>query len=418
MKKQILLSILLLTLLASVFAQTSKRVLFLGNSYTSVNNLPQMITDLAASAGDNVVIDNNTPGGQTFQGHSTNSTSLQKIMLGNWDFVVLQEQSQRPSFPDSQVEVEVFPYAHILDSLINVYNSCGETMFYMTWGRKNGDADNCVSWPPLCTYEGMDSLLNLRYMMMANNENAVVSPVGAVWKYLRQNHPLIELYQSDESHPSLAGSYAAACCFYTSIFRKDPMLITNDYALPAADAANIRAAVKTIVYENLLYWHVGEYDPIADFDFVFSNNMVEFNNLSQNATTYEWSFGDGDISTAINPNHTYAVNGNYAVKLIAHYCSCSDTIVKSVDIITSGVEDHLFQNNILLYPIPVSEQLTINLENIDEVYVLNSIGQSFIPSFTFNGINTSIDFSSFPSGIYFLVILSDGKLLTKKIIKE
>ncbi|MFA7106988.1 MAG: hypothetical protein WC154_06755, partial [Candidatus Izemoplasmatales bacterium] len=247
MKKQILLSILLLTLLASVFAQTSKRVLFLGNSYTSVNNLPQMITDLAASAGDNVVIDSNTPGGQTFQGHSTNSTSLQKIMLGNWDFVVLQEQSQRPSFPDSQVEVEVFPYAHILDSLINVYNSCGETMFYMTWGRKNGDADNCVSWPPLCTYEGMDSLLNLRYMMMANNENAVVSPVGAVWKYLRQNHPLIELYQSDESHPSLAGSYAAACCFYTSIFRKDPMLITNDYALPAADAANIRAAVKTIV---------------------------------------------------------------------------------------------------------------------------------------------------------------------------
>lgn len=418
MKKQILLSIFLLTLLASVFAQTSKRVLFLGNSYTSVNNLPQMITDLAASAGDNVEIDSNTPGGQTFQGHSTNSTSLQKIMLGNWDFVVLQEQSQRPSFPDSQVEVEVFPYAHILDSLINVYNSCGETMFYMTWGRKNGDADNCVSWPPLCTYEGMDSLLNLRYMMMANNENAVVSPVGAVWKYLRQNHPLIELYQSDESHPSLAGSYAAACCFYTSIFRKDPMLITNDYALPAADAANIRAAVKTIVYENLLSWHIGEYDPIADFDFVSSNNMVEFTNLSINANSYKWDFGDGENSIDINPNHEYTEPDNFSVTLIANYCDYSDTIEQSVNIIASGLENGFSINSISLYPNPISNQLIIKIKSFDEMYVFNSLGQIFTPSYTSIGTNISVDFSNFPSGFYFLVISSDGKLLTKKLIKE
>lgn len=418
MKKQILLSILLLMLSASVFAQTSKRVLFLGNSYTNVNNLPQMLADVAISAGDHVGFDSYTPGGYTLQGHSANATSLQKIMVGNWDFVVLQEQSQLPSFPDGQVEADMFPYAHILDSLINVYNSCGETMFYMTWGRKNGDAGNCASWPPICTYEGMDSLLYLRYMMMTDNENAVVSPVGAVWKYLRQNHPHIELYSSDESHPSLAGSYAAACCFYTSIFRKSPMLITNDYSLPEADAANIRAAVKTIVYDNLLNWHIGEYDPIANFSFVSSNNMVEFNNLSQNATTYEWDFGDDVTSTLLNPNHTYPVNGDYNVRLIAYYCSYSDTIVKSVDIIASSLEDHLFQNSILLYPNPVSDKLTINFENIEQVYVLNSIGQKLIPSFTSIGTSTSIDFSNFPSGIYYLVVSIDKKTLTQKIIKK
>lgn len=72
----------------------------------------------------------------------------------------------------------------------------------------------------MCTYAGMDSLLHLRYMMMAEDNHAVVSPVGAVWNYIRANFPLIELYSPDESHPSVAGSYAAACCFYTSIFRK------------------------------------------------------------------------------------------------------------------------------------------------------------------------------------------------------
>ncbi|MDD2411861.1 MAG: T9SS type A sorting domain-containing protein [Bacteroidales bacterium] len=418
MKRQITLLSIFIILFGSGFAQTSKRVLFIGNSYTAVNNLPQIVSELATSAGDHLIFDSNTPGGQTFQGHSTNSISLQKIMSGNWDFVVLQEQSQLPSFPDWQVQASVFPYAKILDSLIHAYNPCGETMFYMTWGRKNGDADNCPSWPPLCTYEGMDSLLYLRYMMMAEENNALVSPVGAVWKYLRQNHPHIELYSSDESHPSLAGSYAAACCFYTSIFRKDPMSITNDYNLPAADAANIRAAVKTIVYENLLNWHIGEYDPIANFSFDISNNMVEFTNLSTNASSYKWDFGDGETSTDISPNHVYDVNDIFTVTLIANYCDYSDTTKQSINIITSSVEDPLLQKSILLYPNPVSDQLIINLENIDEVYVLNSIGQTFTPSHTSIGTSTSIDFSSFPSGIYFLVISTNGKLVTHKAIKE
>lgn len=79
----------------------TKRALFLGNSYTGVNNLPQMIADVTTSTGDTLIFGSNTPGGYTLQGHSTNATSLAKIAVGNWDYVVLQEQSQNPSFPIS-----------------------------------------------------------------------------------------------------------------------------------------------------------------------------------------------------------------------------------------------------------------------------------------------------------------------------
>ena len=99
--------------------QTKKSVLFLGNSYTYVNNLPQITADIATSMNDTLLFDSNTPGGYTLQGHSTNATSLSKIMVGNWNYVVLQEQSQLPSFDIVQVETDVFPYAHTLDSLIN-----------------------------------------------------------------------------------------------------------------------------------------------------------------------------------------------------------------------------------------------------------------------------------------------------------
>jgi len=124
----------------------------------------------------------------------------------------------------------------------------------MTWGRKNGDQQNCQFFPPLCTYEGMDSLLHERYVMMAQDNQACVAPVGHVWHYLRDHNSDIELYQSDESHPSLAGSYAAACTFYASIFRKSPMSIATDENLPQDMALAIRQAATHLVFDSLDAW--------------------------------------------------------------------------------------------------------------------------------------------------------------------
>ena len=58
-----------------------------------------MISEIALSFGDTVNYDSNTPGGCTLQGHTINSTSLSKISQQSWDFVVIQAQSQEPSFP-------------------------------------------------------------------------------------------------------------------------------------------------------------------------------------------------------------------------------------------------------------------------------------------------------------------------------
>ena len=60
-----------------------------------------MVRSLASSAGLSATTTSNTPGGQTLQGHTTNSMGT--INSGNWDVVVLQEQSQKPSFPKPYV---------------------------------------------------------------------------------------------------------------------------------------------------------------------------------------------------------------------------------------------------------------------------------------------------------------------------
>lgn len=335
MKKNLLFLALLLSQLGwgqSVPVQ----VLFLGNSYTGTNNLPAIFQNFSNAAGDSVTVQSNTPGGYTFQGHTTNATTQNLIQAGNWDYVALQEQSQIPSFPIGQVQSDCFPYAEQLDQQIRAANACTETVFYMTWGRENGDASNCASWPPICTYEGMDSLLRERYMYMAETNNAIVSPVGAVWRYIRQNHPSIDLYTGDGSHPTYAGSYAAACSFYAVIHRADPSSVSYDGSLNAAVASQIRQAAKVVVYDQLPSWFVGDYDtlPVASFTWNTMGLQVDFTNTSLNHTDVQWDFGDGQTSTQSEPTHTYAGPGAYEVKLSASRCDSVDVFSDSVLIAT------------------------------------------------------------------------------------
>lgn len=234
-------------------AQQSINVFFAGNSYTAVNDLPQMVADIAQSMGDEMVYASNTPGGCTFEMHCSNA-SMDQICRGGWDFVVLQEQSQLPAFPIEMVEEMVFPFAAQLVDSTYAFNSDGEAMFFMTWGRKNGDTEFGGEYPMMSTYQGMDSLLYARYMYMGEANDASVCPVGRLWHHLRDTHSEIELYTPDESHPSLAGSYAAACAFYTMLYGRDPDSITYDAGLSLKTASLIRQATHEVVFDSLWKW--------------------------------------------------------------------------------------------------------------------------------------------------------------------
>ncbi len=276
--KKFLLLFLLSLFMPFMYAEGYK-VLFIGNSYTDVNNLPQLIASLAESAGDTLEFSANLPGGSTFHNHLNNSATTALIRQGGWDYVVLQGQSQEPSFPDGQFYNETYPYAQQLCDMIAQYNPDAKTVFYMTWGRKNGDQGNCPYFPPLCTYEGMDSLLFLRYMTMAADFGAEVSPVGALWHYLRDHSSEIELYASDGSHPSLAGSYAAACSFYTVFFRKNPSEISYNPGIAEEAAETIRNAASKVVYDSLAKWFVEiPDDPGTGITPVKDNHFVVYPN--------------------------------------------------------------------------------------------------------------------------------------------
>ena len=307
-------------------AQEPKKILFVGNSYTGVNDLPKMVADISELMGEKVVYHSNTPGGCTFKQHCTNQ-SMNMIRAGGWDAVVLQEQSQYPSFPDMQVQDEVFPYAKTLVDSIYANSPCAEPIFYMTWGHKYGDSYNAQFFPPLATYEGMDSLLALRYTQMAADNDASLCPVGRVWRYLRTNKPQIELYQSDNSHPTQAGTYAAACAFYTILFQRDPDSISFNSQLQPNVAADIRQAVHLVVYDSLTKWKRKETGFQAVLTQATDNGntaMLQLDTVVATNVVCQWGDGQADtlgiatLGQSYNLQHTYADSGIYSIVVTAN----------------------------------------------------------------------------------------------------
>lgn len=429
----------------NLMAQQNKSTLFLGNSYISSNNLPELVYQLGLTTNDTLTYDSYTPGGYRFMNHAANATTMSKINSTNWDYVVLQAQSQEPSWADWQVEQEVFPYAKILCDSIRANNGCSEPLFFMTWGRENGDSYNCGNLPAVCTYEGMDSVLNQNYREMGTRNNAAVSPVGAVWHYLRDNSS-IALYSGDGSHPSLAGSYAAAVTFYTLIFEKDPTLQTYNSSLNAFDADTIKDAVKTIVYNNLQNWNNDQYyisesefdgcdsifynssyytQSVTIIDTLFGGNMYGCDSIIKANLTISNSYS-AFIDSAIAQGDSILVGGNYymleGTYIDQQYTTmgCDSLITYYVSINSATGISRNLENEIIIYPNPMSEYIHINsLSNQLFKWNLTDISGRQLRKETHYQATKTIDFSMFEDGMYILTLqFKNGESVSKMLIKN
>jgi hypothetical protein len=226
-------------------------VLFVGNSLTSANDLPKIIAELAKSRKIIIEYDMHAPGGYTFSQHATDPALQEKIRQGNWDFVVLQEQSQMPAYPN-QVEMTVYPYAKKLCQLIRQANPKARIVFYMTMARKNGDTEYAKNFPAVGTYAGMQKNINTSYLHMAQQNHSLLAPVGIVWQNVRLNKPMIELY-GDDKHPNITGSYLAACVFYALLFKDSPVGLPHPKGINDADALYLQTMTQKIIQSQP--WH-------------------------------------------------------------------------------------------------------------------------------------------------------------------
>jgi hypothetical protein len=190
------------------------RILFVGNSFTARNNLPGLLKGLAGARGIEVDFTLIQAGGASLRQHLNAGKALDAIATGGYDVVVLQEQSTLPvKSPDRFRES-----ARDFDAAIRAAGS--RTAFYLTWARRNAPETQ--------------QALTAAYGGAATELGAMLIPVGLVWERFLSRYDEPVLHDQDNSHPTLAGSYLAACVFLIALLDEDP--VGTDVPVKGLDA--------------------------------------------------------------------------------------------------------------------------------------------------------------------------------------
>jgi hypothetical protein len=186
------------------------KVLFIGNSFTARNDLPGLLARLAAARGKGLRHRLISAGGASLRTHWNAGEAGRAIRDGGYDRVVLQEQSTLPVKNARRMHENV----RLFDEAIKAAGA--KTTLYMTWARRNAP-------------ESQQAITDA-YLGIGRELAATVVPVGLAWQRFLDKHDQPALHDRDQSHPTLAGSYLAACVFLAVLYEESPVGIPGEVA--------------------------------------------------------------------------------------------------------------------------------------------------------------------------------------------
>lgn len=206
------------------------RILFVGNSYTQVNDLPSVVAKLieAAPGGPRVEVESVLAGGAELFDHWETTGAKARIAAGGHDVVVIQGQS-------TEALRNGFGFTYYAEKFQQLVAAAGgRLVWYATWARRAGDPYYEVAFH-IHDQAEMARRIDQYYYLPPD----VTARVGAAFQIAVSELPLVELYADDGSHPSAAGTLLAACVITHAITNEPP--VVPESALLGVSAATAEA---------------------------------------------------------------------------------------------------------------------------------------------------------------------------------
>lgn len=209
---------------------TKIRVLFVGNSLTYINNLPEIINQLASSRKQKFAYKMITYPNFSLEDH-WNKGEVQKVLAKEkWDFVIMQ-QGPSALAESRQVLVE---YTKKFASVIT--RAGAKPGLYMVWSAADRIGDFAE--------------VSLSYQTAAKEVSGLFFPAGKAWLEAWKSDPTLELYSADRFHPSFAGSYLAALVIYQQLFNQSPIGLTRKIRISFEEFVEIPEKKAKILQES------------------------------------------------------------------------------------------------------------------------------------------------------------------------
>ena len=229
-------------------------ILFVGNSHTYMHDVPGLIAELAKAAGKaEVRVTRILKGGWELEQHWNDGVAQQKIADNWFDFVVLQERSEKPC----ESPANYYDFMQRFGKLPRDENAI--PIGYLLWQRTdNGD---------YCRQSQLTTVCEQAIKDVQNGDGfADIAPVGPAWQAALAERPGLTLISEDGNHSGPAGAYLAACVFHAVIHRESPVglpsrlappaIVPNEYGLPDAGVVEVAAADAAFLQETA--WQTAE----------------------------------------------------------------------------------------------------------------------------------------------------------------
>lgn len=395
-------------------AGDTTRVLFIGNSFTAVEDVPGLVRDLSQQAGHPFVFFMHAPGGisvgdvgQGTSAHMNNPVVYDAIRADKWDFVVIQDNQGRfvdggGIFPSPNASKVIEGHLKLRDS-IRHYLPCARTIWFSGWAWKDG-------YQGLGTGEDLIRNIYENYRVLNDTTHEIIAPIGSAWLYAIRDLPAIDLWSADRAHQSLAGSYLAASVIHASIFRKNPENVLFDGGLDTAVARQLRKLGYRAVLDSLPNSGLSNFVPQVAQN---GNQLI----ATVGAGFYEW-YKNGVLLPG-NTN-TITISGSGTYQVIVRNVNCTSRSMAIEIAATSGVQSVALRNDISVFPNPVQDVLTIKQKgNQDELLsmTISDVTGSIVHQRSFKQ-ETTVALSQMPSGIYFVIVSGDNGRYTGRVIKN
>lgn len=227
-------------------AKKGSHILFVGNSHTFTNDLPQIFYNMTLAFDKECEVYELTEGGYYLQQFDDPNDELgAKLENGlkstKLDFVILQDNTNASA--SDAPDKDMYPYITSLDTKIK--QAGAQTALFMTWAPKNG-----ISSTITLTRDEIQSTIANNYITAANQIDGLLFPAGIAFSIVADKYPEIELWDQDEMHPSLAGSYLASCIMYAQLFQESPEGCTYIDELDPDTASILQATANELILKN------------------------------------------------------------------------------------------------------------------------------------------------------------------------
>ena len=165
------------------------RVLFVGNSYTYVNDLPFVVAVVAAARGIEVDYGMLAEPNFALEDHMRTGAYDRKLAEG-WDYVVLQQGPS--SLPQNRENLRFWSVRASASA-----RALGtRVVLFSAWPAREN------------LFTQMDA--ELSYQLAARAASGCIAPVATAWRYARAELPNLDVYSGDDLHASEAGTLLAA----------------------------------------------------------------------------------------------------------------------------------------------------------------------------------------------------------------